>query len=207
VRGRGVFPFISQGASLTSSSLFDIYIYIYIYIYRERERERERESHLVVVMGPLLWSCEVVLPVWCRPSHLFLWRICGRRPCDDMRRIPRFSLGTRFIQHHFLIRRGPYIVLPCAQIRLFGMMPCHVAPDIPATMESSTLRSPLTETASSHQTVRYAQIIRKGCTVMATTITWAPGDVSCCGRRMLATLVQNLGLLRWGLGRLLCLAD
>jgi cell division protein FtsW (lipid II flippase) len=48
VRGRGVFPFISQGASLTSSSLFDIYIYIYIYIYIERERERERERVILL---------------------------------------------------------------------------------------------------------------------------------------------------------------
>jgi hypothetical protein len=48
------------------------------------------------------------------------------------------------------------------------MVPRHVAFDISATMEILVLRLPLTEAASSHQTTRYAHIIRKGRTVVLT---------------------------------------
>jgi hypothetical protein len=41
----------------------------------------------------------------------------------------------------------------------------------------------------------------KGHTIVSTAIARAPGDMSCCGQRMLAALAQRLGSLGGGLSR------
>jgi hypothetical protein len=79
------------------------------------------------------------------------------------------------------------------------MAPYPVASDTRTTMETPVLRSPLTEAASPHQTTCCAHIIRNRHTIVLTTITWAPGDVSCYGRRILAVL--EFGSSGRGLGR------
>jgi hypothetical protein len=62
------------------------------------------------------------------------------------------ALGLGGYNIVFSCHRGPYVVLPCAWIRPFGMTSCLVASDIPTTVEASVLRSRLTGAASSHQT-------------------------------------------------------
>jgi hypothetical protein len=59
----------------------------------------------------------------------------------------------------FFHHRGPYAVLPCVWIHLFGMAPRPVTFAIPATMEALVLRSPLTGVVPSHQ--RSTLFIRK----------------------------------------------
>jgi hypothetical protein len=53
--------------------------------------------------------------------------------------------GTTFSRHH-----GPYVVLPCVWICLFGMASHPIASVTSATMEALVLRLPLTRAASSH---------------------------------------------------------
>jgi hypothetical protein len=60
----------------------------------------------------------------------------------------------------FSYRRGPFIVFLCTQILLLSMAPHTIASDILATVDNPVLRSPLTRASSSHQSMRYAYIIR-----------------------------------------------
>jgi hypothetical protein len=87
------------------------------------------------------------------------------------------------------------------------MAPCHVVSVIPDIVEALVLRSPPTEAALSHQTMRYAYYKKKGRTIMSTTIALGPDVTFCCGRCMLAALAQHLDLIDRGLGRPLHLAD
>jgi hypothetical protein len=53
--------------------------------------------------------------------------------------------GMTFSRHY-----GPYVVLPCVWICLFGMAPHPIASVTSATVEALVLRLPLTGAASSH---------------------------------------------------------
>ena len=86
---------------------------------------------------------------------------------------------------------GPTSSFQCTRICLFDMSPRLIDLDIPTTMETSGLRSPLTRAAPSRQTMQYVHIIRKGRIAVLMYIMWAPGDVPYCGRCMLVALVHN----------------
>lgn len=103
------------------------------------------------------------------------------------------------VQHLGLIhmtRLSPVIVGPTSSSRVCGFVHpvrCrHVTSDIPATVETLVLRSALTGATSSHQIEQRAQIIRKGRTVVLSTIAWAPSDMLCCGQRTLVTPAYRL---------------
>jgi hypothetical protein len=91
---------------------------------------RERKSPPVVVVPPL-GSCEVVLLVWRHPSQMFLWRVCGWHPCDNMRHVPRLSLMAQFTWHGSLLLSWALRCLsvhtdsPIRYGALFTLLPLH----------------------------------------------------------------------------------
>jgi hypothetical protein len=131
VRGRGAFPFISQGTNLTS--LFFL--------------ERERES-FSCRGGPSSFGRAKLWFRYCATCHTCS---CGRYVVDVLVMTCGGSHGSASgldsYGATFSYCRGPFVILSRARIPLPGMAPHPITSDILPTMETMVLRSPLTDAA------------------------------------------------------------